>query len=258
MNLYFKELGEGQPLVILHGLFGSSDNWLTISKLFAQHFRVILVDQRNHGFSPHTTSHTYQEMAEDLKAFLDDLNIVNPVLLGHSMGGKTVMKFVTAFPQYPVDKMIIVDIAPRSYDPHHQKYITALQAIDLQKIQTRQEADNIMAAFVPNLGERQFLLKNLSRDADGNFFWRMNLPVLIRDIENIGEGLTRHDHSEVEALFVKGGRSDYYIKREDAAFIHEVFPHSKIKTIENAGHWVQAEQPEIFYDLVMGFLRQGN
>lgn len=254
MNLYFKELGQGQPLVILHGLFGSSDNWFTISKQFAEHFHVFILDQRNHGQSPHTPLHNYDLMAADLEEFLVQNKIENPILIGHSMGGKTVIKFLTTI-DVPIKKAIIVDISPRYYPQHHQAYIKAMKSLDLVTLSSRQAVEQaFIDNGVSNVGERQFLMKNLYRDDNGAFHWKINLDTLMSEIENIGEGTSANAHSEVPVLFIKGGKSDYYLKPEDAVLIHQIFPHSQIKTTADAGHWIQAEQPAAFFTMVMDFI----
>jgi esterase len=255
IRLHYKTLGNGKPLVILHGLFGSCDNWLTFSKLLSDKFQIFLIDQRNHGLSPHTEHHNYELMAQDLYDFLNEHNIINPVLVGHSMGGKTVIKFLVDYPEFAIEKAIIVDIAPKSYPPHHQVYIQAMLAVDLTTIQSRQDVEQIfIAEGLNNVGERQFLAKNIYRDESGNFRWRINLPVLIDEIENIGEGTPDFAHVEVPILFVKGEKSTYYIQKPDAILIHQIFPFAKIVTIKDAGHWIHAEQPQALYEAIINFL----
>lgn len=251
MSLYFRKLGFGKPLIILHGLFGSSDNWLSVSKLLAENFEIFLVDLRNHGQSPHFASHTYEEMAKDVIDFLDDQNIENPIILGHSMGGKVAMKMAELYAN-KIKKLIIIDISPKFYPPHHQREIMALKNIDLLLLKSRQEADEIMSKSIPELGIRQFLLKNLYRKEDGTFHWRMNLEVLIKQIENIGASSNRFS-SVIPTLFIKGENSNY-INDDDVLEIKKIFSVSKIITISNAGHWVQAEQPILFKDNVLNFL----
>lgn len=251
MQLYFRELGEGQPLIILHGLFGSCDNWLTVSKPLAEKFHVYLIDQRNHGRSPHDPIHTYQAMANDLLAFIKANNIAQPTILGHSMGGKAAMRFALDYPAQ-LAKLIVADISPKYYPPHHQDVIAAFLSIDLSNLNSREEADQLMSSHLPEVGTRQFLLKNLYRTENGAFAWRMNLGGLIEQIENIGEenkGLP----FEKPTLFLRGEKSNY-IKEEDARTISSLFPQSKIVTIPQAGHWVQAEKPLEFVAEVMRFL----
>lgn len=251
MELFYRKLGAGSPLIILHGLFGSSDNWLSISKLFATDYEVFLIDQRNHGQSPHLGTHTYHDMAMDLHNWIISNKIENPIIIGHSMGGKTAMKYAQLFGQ-SIKKLIIVDIAPKYYAPHHDREINALKSIHLATIASRQEADDTMAKFIPELEIRQFLLKNLYRTQTGDFQWRMNLQVLIQNIENI-IAATDNFVTPVPTLFIKGENSDY-ITTEDEKLIAKTFPNYSLKTIENAGHWVQAEQPIAFRDAVIAFL----
>lgn len=252
MHLYFRKLGTGKPIVILHGLFGSSDNWLTVSKAFAEKYEVFLIDLRNHGQSPHTKSHTYVEMAEDLAQFLVQNNLEKIILIGHSMGGKTAMAFAQKYPQ-KIEKLIIVDISPRYYPPHHQRELDALHSLDLSKLQNRQEADEIMAKTIPELGIRQFLLKNLYRTEDGIFKWRMNLPVLTAQINRIGEESLKNSTISIPTLFLRGENSNY-ISENDIKLIQTLFTNAQTTTISNAGHWIQAEQPKAFQDVVFNFL----
>lgn len=251
-ELYFRELGEGKPLVILHGLFGSSDNWLTLGKRFAEDFKVYIVDQRNHGQSFHDDEFTYEAMAADLKQFIDGKNIKNPHILGHSMGGKTAMNFATSHSDC-LDKLIVADIGPQSYPVHHSTILKGLYAIDLANTQSRKEADEQLAQFVPELGIRQFLLKNLTR-TDGRFAWRINLNAIAQGIEQIGKGLNQNISYSQSALFIRGEKSDY-IQDADVNLIHSIFTNSKLETISGAGHWLHAEKPQEFYDIVMKYLQ---
>lgn len=253
MELFFRQVGTGRPMVILHGLFGSSDNWLTISKTIADEgFSVYLIDQRNHGRSPHKDTHTYIELAEDLHDFLQQQGIENPILVGHSMGGKTVMQYAM---QYPEDfsALVVVDIAPKSYPVHHTDILNGLKAVPLATLQSRNEADALLSKYEPSLGVRQFLLKNLYRNEEGVFAWRLNLPVLDRDIEIIGDELQDTQVIEKPTLFIRGAESRY-IKDTDIPGILSLFPNAQIDTIEEASHWVQAEQPEAFVASLKGFL----
>jgi pimeloyl-ACP methyl ester carboxylesterase len=252
MNLFFREVGNGEPLIILHGLFGSCDNWLTLGKLFGEQFHTYVVDQRNHGRSPHTNEWSYELMADDLKEFMQQQNIQKATLIGHSMGGKVVMTFAQKYEQY-INKLIVADIAPRYYAPHHQSVIAALQAVNLPTIKSRKEAEDVMMGVLQDNDVVQFLMKNLYREGD-SYAWRMNLPVIIEKIENIGAAQTFEKPVSVPTLFVRGSRSNY-IRSEDEATIQQNFSDVKIVTIENAGHWVQAEQPQAFFDVVVEFCR---
>ena len=188
IQLNFKAIGHGHPLFILHGVFGSSDNWLTVSKLFTDRNQVFLIDQRNHGRSPQAEEFSYTVLVEDLKDFALQQGINKFRLIGHSMGGKVAMKFASLYPEM-LEKMVVVDIAPRYYEPHHEEVLAAFHSVDLERMTSRNQADEAMSKHLPELDTRQFLLKNLYRDENGKFAWRINLPVLAKGIEQIGEGL---------------------------------------------------------------------
>jgi esterase len=251
MQLYFREIGQGPPLVVLHGLFGSCDNWLTVSKTLAEHFKVFLVDQRNHGRSPHHTAHSYEAMTEDLLDFFTAQKIENPIVLGHSMGGKTAMYLALHYPN-ALEKLVVVDIAPSYYAPHHQAVISALEAVKLNTLASREEADHIMSDYLPDLGTRQFLLKNLYRNELGSFAWRMNLKGIVKQIENIGEESNGIPFQK-PTLFLRGQNSTY-IQEKDHKRIFELFPNAQLRTVAGAGHWVQAEKPREFVEEVFRFL----
>lgn len=253
IQLNFREVGEGPPLIILHGVFGSGDNWLTISKLFAPHFHVFLVDQRNHGRSPHTDDFSYDLLVEDLHDFANQQNLETFFLIGHSMGGKVAMKFAARYPGR-LRKLVVVDIAPRYYNPHHQQILAGLKAIDPDTMSGRAEAEQAMAAHIPELDVRQFLLKNLYRNEEGKFAFRINLPVLERSIAIIGEALAPDSRIQVPSLFIKGQNSRY-ISDQDKTEIPVMFPNSSLVEIAGAGHWVQAEQPQLFADTVLDFFQ---
>jgi len=254
MKLFFRQTGEtGTPLVILHGVFGSADNWLTVAKLLAERYRVFTVDQRNHGRSPHSDEFDYEVMAADLKELIDDQELENPVVIGHSMGGKTAMQFAMTYPA-AWSKLVVVDIAPKFYPIHHDRILAGLNAIDLTTLQNRQQAEEILTRYEDDPGTRQFLLKNLYRDAaTGRFGWRLNLDVLTRDIHLVGSELTGLRITTKPALFLRGSESGY-VRPEDERDIRRVFPNARIETIANAGHWVQADQPEAFVAAVAGFV----
>lgn len=254
MSLFYRNIeGGGQPLLVLHGVFGSSDNWLTTGKKMADAgYNVYLLDQRNHGRSPHYPAHHYAAMAEDLKAFIEEHQLSRPILIGHSMGGKTVMEYVSRYPD-GADRLVVVDIAPRAYKPHHGKILEGLAAIPLGKLESRKEADEILSAYEPSLGVRQFLLKNLYTKDDGSFGWRLNLPVITEYMPQVGDPVTSENPLEIRTLFIRGGESDYILD-SDIDGIRAMFPNSEIVTIPGAGHWVQAEQPALFLNTVLDFL----
>lgn len=251
MKLHYKQFGEGEPLIILHGLMGMLDNWQGPAKVFAEHFNVFIIDQRNHGHSPHSNEFSYQLMMEDLLEFVEDHNIENAHFIGHSMGGKTVMKFAQNYPEF-VDKLIIADIAPRAYEVHHQQILAGLLAVDLNTVKSRGEAENILKSYIPDFDVRQFLLKNLYWIEKGQLAWRFNLETINRTITDIGEEINDAMY-EGETLFIRGENSNY-VQESDIEMINTYFPHAKTSTIKNAGHWVHAEQPEAFINEVINFL----
>ena len=255
MKLNFKKFGTGQPLIILHGLFGSLDNWQTLGKQFAENFTVFLVDQRNHGQSPHSKEWNYEVMVDDLMELMKDENIENPIVIGHSMGGKTAMLFAVRNPGI-LRKLIVADMAPKYYEPHHQQIIQALTAVDFDKVKSRKEVEEILFKYIKDLGTMQFLLKNIYwEDLENKILgWRFNLEVISENIKTVGMAIPENKPAEhLPALFIRGGKSDY-IQDKDKESIKKIFPLAEIKTIENAGHWVHAEAPAEFYNMVIQFI----
>ncbi|MBN7810117.1 alpha/beta fold hydrolase [Algoriphagus sp. H41] len=252
MKLNFKKTGSGHPLVILHGLFGSLDNWFSIAKELTEHYTLYLVDQRNHGDSPHADAWNYDVMVEDLKELLDAEGLDKIYLMGHSMGGKTVMNFAAKYPEY-IEKLIVADIAPRYYAPHHQTILEGLNSLDLKAIQSRKEADEQLAVYVPELGTRQFLLKSLTRGGEG-FAWKINLPVITQNIENVGEALAEGSQFDGPTLFLAGGNSNY-IQQKDLPDLEKHFPNYQLEFVANAGHWLHAEQPHAVVEEMRKFLK---
>ncbi len=253
MKLNYKVLGQGRDLIILHGLFGSLDNWQTLAKYWADDYKVWLVDQRNHGRSPHSMEFSYQLMAEDLNNFIKQHKISSPIILGHSMGGKTAMEFAVNNP-IKLSKLIVVDIAPVKYEVHHYSIIDALKSVPLQNIEKRSEAEEILAKNISDFGVRQFLLKNLYRNNDGGYSWRFNLNVISDNILPISEFDIPIGMFKGETLFVKGDNSDYILDSYKEIILGK-FPAARIETIKKAGHWIHAEQPQIFFDLVSDFMK---
>ncbi|GAB3509506.1 alpha/beta fold hydrolase [Spirosoma knui] len=256
MKLYYRQTGDtGPAIVILHGVFGSSDNWLTTSKaIAARGYRVFALDQRNHGQSPRAEDHDYHGMADDLHEFLIDHQLDQPILVGHSMGGKAVMQYVMTYPG-TFAKLVVVDIAPKFYPVHHAELVRGLKAIDLAGITSRSEADAILSKYEPLLTVRQFLLKNLYRDSQGRFDWRLNLPVIERELHGIGEELTNPRIVTEPTLFIRGSESPYILDT-DIPTIKSMFPKAQIETIQDAGHWVQAEKPVEFVETLMEFVEK--
>ncbi|MFY0650636.1 MAG: alpha/beta fold hydrolase [Cyclobacteriaceae bacterium] len=245
-------IGEGQPLVILHGLFGSLDNWLTLSKRFAENYQVVLVDQRNHGKSFHADDFNYSEMSDDLQNLIDHLALERPILLGHSMGGKTVMQYAAFHPE-SVDKLIVADIGPKPYPVHHELIIEGLKSVDFSMMQKREEIDMALEKHIPDFGTRSFLMKNVKRTSEGGFDWKMNLIAISKNIEEVGKPLDYFLPIETPTMFIRGGASNY-IKDDDFDDISEIFPEVIFETVAGSGHWLHADNPEAFYQKVATFL----
>lgn len=241
MELFHKEFGAGPPVVIVHGLFGFSDNWQTVAKKLAETHSVFTVDLRNHGRSPRAEEHNYHAIAEDLKKFLEKNWLFKTALIGHSMGGKAVMQFALDFPEM-VDRLVVIDISPKKAPGGgHDDIFEALFNIDLATLSSRSEAEAILSTQVPELGVRQFLMKNLTRNSENGFEWKMNLPVLFREYPNILAAV-EGDPFPGNTLFIRGEKSNYILDKD---WLHttKLFPDAKLKTIEGAGHWVHADKP---------------
>lgn len=252
MKLFFRQSGQGRPLIILHGLLGSSDNWFTLAKKFSETFQVFLVDQRNHGQSPHSDDFDYKLMTEDLEEFIYDHKLEKPNIIGHSMGGKTAMNFAVKNPDQ-VDKLIVVDIVPKPYIVKHDRLIDGMEAIPLASVSSRTEAENILSEYESETAVRQFLLKNLSRDGEGKFFWKVNLAVISKNIQLIGADLQYPGSFSGPSLFIHGSRSDYH-KPGDEDLIRSMFKQAEFAVLDT-GHWVQAEKPQEFSEVVLNFLQ---
>jgi esterase len=251
--LYSKIEGEGKPFIIIHGFLGMSDNWKTLSTQFAQlGFQMHLLDMRNHGKSFHSGEFNYEVMVEDVKAYIDFHKLQNITLLGHSMGGKIAMLFASLYPGV-IDKLIIADIGPKHYAPHHQTILAALNAVDFSKKPTRAEVDEIISVYIADFGTKQFLLKNLYWVAPDQLGFRFNLNVFNKKISEIGAALPIEYHFKKPTLFLRGDKSDYILD-SDFETIYYHFPEAKIITIPNAGHWLHAENPTAFYYEVANFI----
>lgn len=254
MELNYKSFGQGDPIIILHGMFGTLDNWQTIGKQLAENHTVYIVDQRNHGRSPHDDLIDYPTMSADLKHFMESHWIFKAHIMGHSMGGKTAMQFALEHPDM-VDKLIVVDIAPKEYPGGHEPILEALKDLDLDKIAERSEAEDFLRERLTDYDEGVilFLMKNLSRKKGGGFEWKMNFAAIYNHYEDI-LGALRSDHPfEGETLFIRGEKSRY-IQDEDWQNTQALFPNSELQTIAKAGHWVHAEQPDAFLEAVREFL----
>ncbi len=253
MKLHHKIIGSGQPLIIMHGLFGMLDNWQTFAKAIAKiGFEVHILDMRNHGKSPHSLEFNYQVMADDLEAYLDDQNIESAHILGHSMGGKVAMLFATEN-EFRTRSLTVVDIGPRAYPVHHQEIIDALMDLDLSVLKTRGQAMEALGKRISNVAIRQFLLKSLYWEEKEKLALRFNLQVIEANISMVGEGLYEQAEYNGPTLFIDGALSNYIVP-EDEPLIKKHFPQANIVTIKGAGHWVHAEQPQLFYEVVERFL----
>lgn len=255
MKLFFRKLGQGKPMIILHGLFGQSDNWQTPGKQFSEAgYEIYLADLRNHGHSPHSDEWNYKAMSADVLELVNDLHLKDFILMGHSLGGKVAMQFALDHPE-KLSRLIVADIAPKYYAPHHDKIIEGLKSLDFNSIRTRKEAEEQLSKYIPDSGTRQFLLKNLYWKEENRLAWRFNLGGISKNIEVVGETFDSKGRTcPVPVLFLRGERSEYILD-EDIPTIRSIFPHYKLVTIPGAGHWIHVDQPQDFYEKVSGFMR---
>lgn len=251
MKLFFRTLGEGKPLLILHGLFGSGDNWQSLAKQYAEHYKVYLIDQRNHGHSPFSDEMSYDAMSEDLYNLMADEGLRDVYLIGHSMGGKTALRFAQQY-DFLIEKMIVADMGIKEYRPHHEEIFKGLLAVDIEHCESRREAEERLSVHVQEEGTKQFLLKNMYWKEPGKLAWRFNLPVLYNTRHEVVKAIPA-EKINVETLFLKGGKSNY-VPETDFESIRELVPHSRFVTIENAGHWLHAEAPQEFMSHTLEFL----
>lgn len=256
LNLHYRKYGSGPKLIILHGLYGSSDNWITIARKLEEHYTVLLPDLRNHGASPHTSSHTYEEMVADLEQFYEDTNTKDAYLIGHSMGGKVAMRFAAEHPE-KVNRLMVVDIAPKNYLAgnstfkhirQHEMILELLENPDLSKFHSRNELDNYFSSRIKEETLRLFLLKNIHRSHGGIFEWKINAPVLRDAFRSM---VSETDYSWFEeripitaypVTFVRGLNSEY-VSDDDWQMIRKIYPEAKQVDFEGSGHWLHAEQP---------------
>jgi esterase len=254
MRLYYHAYGsESLPaLIILHGLLGSSDNWHSLGKIFGERFRTFIPDARNHGLSQHSEVFNYQAMVDDVVEFMTQQHISSTSLMGHSMGGKTAALLALLHPEL-VDKLIVVDIAPRSYQAHHDQVFNALNSLDLNAFTYRKDIEEALALKIPEVSVRRFLMKNLMRDDSGLFHWKLNLNAIEKNYAQINEELPRNRQFQGPVLFIRGENSEY-IQMEDLPFIGQIFPKAELVSIKNAGHWIHADAPEEFSKTVLDFL----
>jgi len=267
MKLNYRKLGKGFPLIIVHGLYGSSDNWVSVGKHLAESFEVYIIDQRNHGRSPHNESNTYTDMREDLLEFMNDQNLEKVILVGHSMGGKTAMFFTEKYP-HKVSSLIVVDIAPKNYSQvsdysvktiNHKHIVDTMMNLNLNLFTTREQIDLDLSKKITDKRVRQFLLKNLKRESDKSFSWKLNIKAIHQHLPQIMDGLEKENFTKgrgitgFPVLFIKGANSNY-INEDDNLLIRTIFPYAEILEIPNSGHWVHAEQPELLIKTILYFI----
>lgn len=241
-----------EPLVILHGLFGSGDNWQTVARQLGSDSPVLLPDLPNHGESPHTDTFTLEETAEQVAGFLAEMGVTSCVLSGHSLGGKVAMIMALQRPQL-ARRLCVVDIAPKRYPPRHEAIIEAMREVEAAGVNSRSEADAIMADMISDARIRAFLLKSLVPNDGGGYYWRVNLDLIDRDYDHIvgwPDGLGTY---EGETLFIGGGESNY-VGAADLNPIHGYFPRARFEEIPGAGHWLHAEKPREFLALFVPFV----
>ena len=257
MKLFYRSFGEGPAVIILHGLFGISDNWVTFGRKLAEEgYQVYIPDQRNHGQSPHSPVFNYLALADDLNEFIEDHDIEEPVIIGHSMGGKVTARYALENPEL-LKKVIIVDISLRAYPGRssHKKIIDGMRRINFDMAHSRKQVDMLLSERIPDFRIRQFILKNLYWKEKDRLDWRINFEAICDNLDELFDGIDTIDRFDKPALFIRGGLSDYIIE-EDFPVIKYNFPQSEIVTIENATHWVHAEAPEKFAKLVFDFLKK--
>ncbi len=256
MQLFYREFGAGQAVVILHGLFGQSDNWVTVGRRIADQFHVFIPDQRNHGQSPRAAIHSFPSMADDLAEFIEEHNIQNPILVGHSMGGKVAMTYALENPD-KIRKLVVIDISPRKYPERitHTQVITQMLGIELANIKTRGEVEKILELRIEDPRVRMFIMKNLYYKIHGKLAWRLNIEAINQSMDLLFDGIQSESQYKGPALFIRGGKSDY-VPDADIPLITSMFPEVVLKTISGASHWVHADAPEELCFLLSNFLER--
>ena len=253
MKLNYKIYGTGYPVIIMHGLFGMGDNWRTVARMMESQYQCIVVDMRNHGRSPHDSEMNFKVMSADILELMNDLEFEHASLLGHSMGGKVAMQFSLNHPQ-KVDKLIVADMAPKRYSPHHDHVIDAIESVRPETLTERYEVEEALARFLGNdQSTIQFIMKNISRRPEGGFEWKSNMPVIIDAYLDLMDEIWHATPFMGPTLFVRGEKSRYILD-EDIPYIKDLFPNSALITIDNAGHWVHADAPEPFAKAILAFL----
>ena len=253
MKLFCRQLGRGEPVIILHGLFGMSDNWLSVGRRLAGKYHVLLPDQRNHGRSSNTAEFNYKLLADDLDGLIKEKRLSDVRLIGHSMGGKVAMLYALTFPE-KIKKLVVVDISPKRHArPYFKAFLEQMLKLNLPRLKTYREADAFLSQSINIPLVRQFLLKNLYKDENADFKWRINAQALYENVDEILRAIDLEKQFSKPALFVRGGKSDY-IPEEDFADIKRMFPAAKIATIAESGHWVHSQAPDELCALLNEFL----
>lgn len=241
-------------LLILHGLFGQADNFATLAKQFAEFYTVHAMDLRNHGRSFHSDDMSFDAMSEDILNYLNHHRIETCYLLGHSLGGRSVIEFSYKHPE-KIDKLIVADMAPKAYPPHHQSILKALNSVEFEKVEKRSDVEEILKQYIPDTGTRQFLLKNVYHAENGKYAFRFNLKTLTDSYDGMVGGNLSEGVFDKPTLFLRGSKSDYVLN-EDFDLIHKHFPQAEIQTIADSGHWVHAENPQDFFQKTIAFLEK--
>jgi esterase len=252
-KLYYKQQGSGPPLLILHGLFGSLDNWQSFARDLAGEFTVVTPDLRNHGKSFHHPDISYPLMADDVSDLIATLGIAPCGIIGHSMGGKVAMELLI-HNDNAVSRTMVLDIANRTYPPVHLPLLEAMRGLKLEEMETRGDIDSGLAKSIPDPAIRRFLLKNVDREPGGRFAWKLNLDALFNNYERIAGGVHLHHPMANDICFVRGSLSNY-LGPEDVASLKAIFPAARFNTIEGAGHWIHADQPKKLLEMVRSFFR---
>jgi esterase len=252
LKLNHKISGQGEPIILVHGLFGSLENLGMIARGLQEHYEVHSIDVRNHGRSPHSDVHTYTSMAQDIIGYMDDRGLPCAHFLGHSMGGKAVMYLALNFPER-VNKLIVADIAPVQYEPHHNEIFDGLLSLPLDELKSRSEADQLLAKHVKEVPVRQFLLKNLVKSGSAGFSWKMNLKSLCKNYHHVMAGQSSSESFNGNVLFIVGGHSNY-VQNKHREHVLKLFPNTSMKIIPETGHWLHAEKPDLFVKVCERFL----
>lgn len=254
MKLFFRRMGQGNPVVILHGLLGLSDNWVSFGRQLALDFEVFIPDSRNHGQSPPDPVFNFPVLVEDLVELINDLELKKVNMIGHSLGGKVAMLFALENPIL-LNKLVVVDIAPRKYPPNleHQMLIDAMLKVDFSSAHSRSDIEKQLEPNIRSLKLRQFLLKNIYWKEKETMAWRVNLPILKESLSSVQEEIITNKKCLNPVLMVRGGLSNY-VTDADISEMIRLFPNTTVRTIANASHWVHADAPGEFYTLVHEFL----